>query len=385
MKIERTKNASRNIVFGIILRLHQTIFPFLIRTAMLYIMGAKYLGLNSLFSSVLQVLNLAELGVGSAMVYSMYRPIAEDDEQKICALMRMYKIYYRLIGVFIGIVGLIITPYVPHLIKGDVPPGINVYILYLLNLGSTVLTYWLFAYKNCLLTAHQRTDVNNKVTIVTYTIKYLFQFLALYLFHNYYIYLIIRLIVQAMTNIVNAICVTKMYPKYKAKGDLPIEEKKIINRRIRDLFTSKVGNIIVNSADTIVVSAFLGLTMLGIYENYYYIEKAIISIIAIVFSSCLAGIGNSLIVETKKKNYEDFKTFTFITAWIAGFCTICLLNMFQPFMEIWVGKKLMLEFQAVVFFGIYFLMYEYCQLLLIYKDAAGIWHQDRFRPLITEG
>ena len=108
-KIERTKNATRNIVFGVILKAYQILVPFLMRTAMIYLMGVQYLGLNSLFTSVLQVLNLAELGVGSAMIYSMYRPIAEDDDEKICALMKLYRTYYRAIGLVIAIVGCILT------------------------------------------------------------------------------------------------------------------------------------------------------------------------------------------------------------------------------------------------------------------------------------
>jgi len=172
MKIERTKNATRNIIFGILLKVYQMLVPFAMRTAMIYLLGVQYLGLNSLFASVLQVLNLAELGVGSAMVFSMYKPIAEDDTDTICALMRLYKIYYRVIGAVVLILGLILLPFIPKLISGDVPADINVYILYLMNLAATVLSYWLFAYKNSVLQAHQRVDVTSKVMLITETIKY---------------------------------------------------------------------------------------------------------------------------------------------------------------------------------------------------------------------
>lgn len=166
MKIERTKNATRNIIFGLVQRIYITFVPFLMRTAMIYIMGVQYLGLSSLFTSILQVLNLAELGVSHAMVYSMYKPIADDDGNKICALMRLYKIYYRIIGAVIGGIGFILTPFVPMLVKGDLPGGLNIYILYLLNLGATVLSYWLFAYKNSLLIAHQRGDKIQKYLLL---------------------------------------------------------------------------------------------------------------------------------------------------------------------------------------------------------------------------
>lgn len=173
MKFNRTQNATRNIFFGVVLKLYQIIIPFLMRTIMIYYMGMEYLGLNSLFTSVLSVLNLVELGVGSAMVYSMYHPIAIDDKEKIKSLMRLYRTYYRIIGLVIAVAGLFITPFIPHLIHGNVPADMNVYMLYLLNLAATVFSYWLFAYKNSILDAYQRTDVVSKVTLFTNTFMYI--------------------------------------------------------------------------------------------------------------------------------------------------------------------------------------------------------------------
>lgn len=129
MKLQRTKNATRNIVFGVILQIYNLAVPFLLRTALVYYLGMEYLGLNSLFSSVLQVLNLAELGVGSAMVFSMYKPIAMDDKKAICSLMNLYRKYYRIIGTVIMLVGVVITPIIPKIIEGDIPKELNIYII----------------------------------------------------------------------------------------------------------------------------------------------------------------------------------------------------------------------------------------------------------------
>ena len=381
MKIERTKNATRNILFGIILKVYQILIPFIMRTAMIYFMGIQYLGLNSLFTSVLQVLNLAELGVGSAMVFSMYKPIAVDDKTTICALMKLYKIYYRIIGLIIAIIGGILTPFIPKLINGEIPSGINVYILYLLNLGATVLSYWMFAYKNSILQAHQRTDVVSKVTLITNTMQYGLQIIVLWVIRNYYIFVLVALFTQVLTNILTAYTANKLYPHYKAEGDLPKENVKEINQRIRDLFTSKIGTVVYDSADTVVISAFLGLTSLAIYQNYFYIITALTGFISIIFSACTAGIGNSLVVETKEKNFNDLNKFTFIVCWITGFCSVCLLCMYQPFMELWVGKELMLNMSAVVCFVLYFFVRQINSLLNLYKDASGMWHEDKFRPL----
>ncbi len=159
MKIERTKNATRNIMFNGMSQMMNMLVPFIMRSIILNFLGMEYLGLGGLFRSILSILNLAELGVGSTMVFSMYKPIAEDDKDTICALMKLYRKFYRIIGLVILTIGLILTPFLPNLIGGEVTADVDLYVLYFMNLGSTVLSYWLFAYKNCLLSAHQRGDI----------------------------------------------------------------------------------------------------------------------------------------------------------------------------------------------------------------------------------
>ena len=256
MKIERTKNASRNIAFGLLLKIYQILLPFLIRTAMIYCMGVQYVGLDSLFVSIVQVLNLAELGVGVAMVYSMYRPIAEDDAVSICALMKLYRTYYRVIGGIVAVVGLALTPFIVRLVKSDLPPDVDIYVLYWLNLAATVLSYWLFAYKNSLFQAHQRTDVASRIALATNTVRYLLQLAVVFFWRNYYAFVIVMLATQALANVITAIAADKMYPDYKPTGALDKTERKNINRRIRDLFTAKLGGVIVNSADTVSFQPF---------------------------------------------------------------------------------------------------------------------------------
>ena len=319
MKLERSKNAARNMVFGTISKIYNLIVPFIMRTIMIYTLGMAYTGLNSLFTSVLSVLNLAELGVGSAMVFSMYKPIAEDDTKKLCALMRLYKIYYRVIGLVIMVLGLLITPAIPYLIKSDVPPDINIYVLYLMNLFMTVLSYWLFAYKNCLLFAHQRNDIGDKIGYVINTVKYVAQILVLVLFKNYYVYILVAMFMGVVSNIVTAVVVDKIYPQYKAVGELSKSEVRNINQKVKDLFTAKIGSIVINSSDTIVISAFLGLEALALYQNYYFILSSVYGFVALITSSSLAGIGNSLVTESGEKNFKDLKTSSFIISWISGF------------------------------------------------------------------
>lgn len=383
MKLEKTKNAIRAIKVGLIFKIYQMLVPFLMRTAMIYFMGVEYLGLNSLFSSVLQVLNLAELGVGSAMVFSMYRPIAEDDEQTICALMALYRRYYRFIGSIIGAIGLLLTPFVPQLVSGEVPNDLNIYILYLLNLAATVLTYWLFAYKNCLLQAHQRIDVVSIISLITMTVQYGLQIIVVIWIKNYYLYVIVMLATAAMNNLITAMAATRMYPNYKPIGKMEKSQVQAINRKIRDLFTGKLSFVIFKYTDTLVISSFLGLVILAIYQNYYFIISSVIGILDIGFGAIIAGLGNSFVTEPKTKQYADLEKFTFLLMWISGVCLCCFLGLYQPFMHLWVGQEYMLKFSAVICFAAYFYVYAINRLLNVYKDAAALWRQDRLRLFVA--
>lgn len=383
MKLNRTKNAVRNSFYGTLNFTYTTIAPFIMRTLMLYYLGVEYTGLNGLFASILQVLNLTELGVGQAMNYSMYRAIADDDDDRICALMKLYRKYYRIIGCVIAVIGLIILPFVPKLIKGSVPEGINTFILYILNLLTTVCSYFLFAYRNCLVTSFQRSDITSKVTMGGNTTTYILQAIVLIFFRNYYFYLILSLLSQLMINIVTAYITTKMFPDYHPKGDLSQDNISAINRRVRDVFTSKLAAVVMKSVDPIVISAFLGLTVLAMYQNYYYIVNALGSLLTVVLSSVIAGFGNSLLTETMEKNVRDLKKFTMLIMWVVSMFTACLLVDFQAFMDIWVGKELEFGFGVVIFFCINYFFGSLCRLLNMYKDAAGIWTQDKYRPLVS--
>ena len=383
MESGRLKNASRNIIFGVVLRIYQLLVPFIIRTVMIKQLGVEYVGLNSLFVSVLQVLNLVELGVGSAMTFSMYKPIVENDTKMINALLNLYKKYYRIIGIIVLTAGLAVLPFIPLLISGSVPNGMDVYVLYLINLCATVLSYWLYAYRNSIFMAHQRVDVTSKVMLFTETIKYIFQLISIIVFKNYYLFVIVLVVTQILTNLMTAYLSHKFYPQYSDKGEINKSEVKQINQRIRDLFTAKLGGVILTSADTIVISAFLGLKSLALYQNYFYLITAVTSLLLIIFNSVTAGIGHSLIVESKQKNYNDLNQFTLIITWVSGVAVVCFLTVFQPFMTLWVGKDYLLSYSIVICFCIYFFISEINQLLNTYKDAAGIWRKDRFRPLIT--
>ena len=377
MKLDRTMNTIRNMVWGIINKLIITFVPFILRTVFIYTLGAEYLGLNSLFTSILTVLNLAELGFSSAIVFNMYKPVAENDVQMICALMEYYKRIYRLIGIFVFVIGLVLIPFLGDLITGSVPNDINIQLLYILFLINTSVSYFLFAYKNCLLTVYQREDVISKINIIFKMLMYILQIFILICFKNYYLYLICMILNTVITNIVTAYYSSKYFPQYNCKGILPKNVKQTISKNIKGLMIGKFCMVSRNAFDNIFLSIFLGLKIVTIYGNYYYIMSAVSGMLTILLSSMSAGIGNSVATDSVKKNYDDFNKFTFMYSWVAGWCTVSLFCLYQPFMKVWMGDTLMFPFIDVALLCLYFYSLTMGDVRSHYSNATGLFWENR--------
>lgn len=383
MIIERKKNTVRNIFWGIINKLIQIIFPFAIRTILIKKLGSEYLGVSSLFSSILQVLNLAELGFGSALVFSMYKPIAEDDKQTICALLNTYRKIYRGVGGIILTGGIILLPFIQYIIKGDWPVGLNIYLVYFLYLLNTAISYFLFAYRVSLLLAHNRNDIVSKISSGVMTFQYMIQIVVLYFFLDYYIYVIVILISTMALNVIQAIYAVKMYPDYVCRGKISNEMRSDIKKRVCGLASYKIYGVVYSSVDTIVISMFLGLIPLALYNNYYYITTSITAFMIIFTNSMTAGIGNSVVLETIEKNYRDFRQLVFMNVWMTGWCFICLIILFQPFVRLWLGEKYLLAEDTVFLLALMFYASRATAITFLYREALGLWWEDRLRPLIA--
>ena len=383
MQIERTKNASRNIAFGITNRIVTLIAPFIIRTIIIYVLGVEYVGLSSLFASILSILNMAELGISTAIVYSMYSAIANEDTARICALMNLYRKAYRIIGCFVLFAGICVSPFLKFFISGGTPQDVNIYVVYFVTLSQTCLTYFLFAYKACLFSAFQRNDVTSNVASLVSIAIHAIQAVLLLLFKTYYAYVIVLPLSTIVNNMIISVIADKKYPNYKPRGSLDKSITTELSNKVKSLFLYRIGGVVLNSVDTIVISAFLGLTILGEYNNYYLIITVLFGFLGVINNSLTAGIGNSLNVDSKEKNYSDFKRLFIINTWLVSWCTTCLTCLYQPFMRIWVGKELMLPFAVAILLSLYFFVWRMMDVINLYKDAAGLWEYDKYRPLIA--
>lgn len=379
----RLKNSIRNVCGALINKATAIIFPFVIRTIILYFLGTEYAGLSSLFTSILQILSLSELGIGSAIVFSMYKPVAEGNNAEINALLRLYRKFYYIIGIVIFLVGIILIPLIPKLINGTYPSDINLYVLYLIYLSNTILSYFLFAYKVSILNAFQRSDIESNLTTIINMGMYIIQIIMLIFFRNYYLYIIWIPVATILINVVRSHIVDKQYPDIHCIGEVSSEVKKDIFKRVGALIGHQISGTVNCSLDNIVVSAFLGLKVVAQYGNYYYVVSALSGVMQVTFNALTASIGNSLIKETKEKNLSDFYGLQYINSWMVGWICITMLCIYQDFMKLWAGTDLLFTFDIVVIFIVYFYTWQIRRTVLTYKNAAGMWWADKLKPYVS--
>lgn len=378
-KLNKTRNTIRNLTSGFLENIVGLLLPFLVRTIMLQKFGEEYLGLNSVFMSIISVLNLAELGFSSSVVFSLYKPIAENDTESICAYLAYFKKIYRNIGLLILAAGLAVMPFLRFTIHDTAIPGnLNYCVWYLFFLSETVLSYVFFGYRFIVPTAFQRNDILHKVSIVTTFLKALLQIYALLFCNHYYAYLACSPLMTIVHHGLLAFVVKRKFPNYVPYGMISEEQKKDLHPMLAGIIVSKIRAVSRNSFDSLCISAFIGLAANGIYQNYFYIMNSVNIISSIITVSMLSGIGNSIITDTKEKNYRDMQRFDFMYMMLSGWASICMLCLYQPFMSIWRGTDHMLGMPEVIAICFYFYILKLGDMRYAYFEGAGLWWKSRY-------
>ena len=381
-KHDKITKANRNIIFSLLSRIISILLPFAIRTIIIKYLGETYLGLNSLFTSILQVFSLAELGLSTAIVYCMYKPIEDGDNKQISALYLFITKIYKYIGLGILVVGLAILPLLPYLISGEVPADTNLYILFAVYLFNSVISYFLFASKETLFIAYERVDINSKITLLSNIVMYVLQIILLVTARNYYAYIIWLPVCTILRNIILALAFKRFFPFITKKEELTKESKTEIYKMVAGLFCYKVGGICRNSFDNIIISAFLGLAILGRYGNYFYIMNSISAFLVVVVNALIPTIGHKIVTCDKETNLKLLYKISFLFEWIICICCACLLCAYQPFMNMWVGEEYMLSFEIVILFVVYFYVANISDIIFMFRQSTGIWWKDKVRPIV---
>lgn len=328
------------------------------------------------------MLSISELGFGIAIIYNLYKPVAENDIEKIKTLVKYYQKIYRIIALIILGIGLCLLPFIP-LFVGDISIDVNLQLTFILFLSDSIVSY-LMTYKRSIIQADQKEYFISKINIIYLLLVNIVQIIILLLTKNFILYLIIRVFFRLLENISINHVANKKYPYLKDKDIVPIEEelKKNIHQKVKGLLFHKIGDYVVSGTDSIIISMTLGLNQLGLYNNYYFITNYVNILFGQIFSSVTSSVGNLIVEDKSKKTLQIYKTMLFANSWIYCFCAICLFVLIEPFITIWIGEEYVLSKGVLLAIVLNFYVQGLRKTDTTFKEAAGIFFEDRYISII---
>lgn len=378
----RTKKSVLNMATAIFSQCILILLGFISRKVMIDSIGVEYLGINGLMNNILVILSLAESGIGVAMIYSLYKPLAENDITKVKALMNFYKNSYRALAVFTALIGLSILPFLDKLMKDNTIE--NSIIIYLLFLFSSVCSY-LYSYKISMNNADQNKYISTIFNTVTQIIVLIVKVVILYLTKNYILFLSIDIAATLIKNIILSKIIDSRYPYLKDKTKVKLDEdtKRELAINIKALFLGKIGYVISTASDNLVISSFISIKTVGLYSNYTVLTSSVSGFVSTFISSITASIGNLIAKESKEKVYEIFKVTSLVNFWLYGLSSICLYCLSEPFIGLWLGEQYIMGKTVLFLITLNFLIGGLMAPIDSIKSAAGLYYLDRYIPIIA--
>ena len=382
----RTKNSIINIIASIIAQAITILLGFITQKVFINSLGAEILGINGLFSNIISMLAIAELGISTAVIYNLYKPVAENDREKIKKYMHFYKICYRIILLIITFLGMMLLPFIKYFV-GNVTTTYNIYIIYILFLLDTIASYTL-TYKRSILYADQKNYIINIIHIGYLTLLNMGQIFLLIRFKNYIAYLVLKIVMRLLENIVINIYVMRKYQYLKeyTGEQLSKQEKNSFFKELKGLIFHKISWTVISGTDNIIISKFVGIISVGIYSNYTMITNTLEQFMAQMFSAMTGSVGNLLALESKEKAYEIYKRTELLQFIIYSTATVGIFVVSKPFIEVWLGnKEFILDYITVFILSLSFFISGMRRNICIFKDASGIFYKDRFYSLAAAG
>jgi len=380
--MSRLQNTIRNSSVSMLCQLSTSLLSFINRTFFIYFLNATYLGVNGLFSNILSMLSLAELGLGTAITYKLYKPLAENDKKEIKALMNFYKSVYQIIGATVLALGLCLIPFLDIIVgeHEEIPYFILLYVLYLLNSVSS----YFFTYKRSLLSADQKEYLNSVNRLIFAVLQNIGQFLVLLLTRQFVLYLVVTIMCTVLSNIRISFECDRMYPYLKKNTEhLQSDEKKSLFKYVFAQTCHKIGGVVVNGTDNILITTLVsdGLLNVGLLSNYNLILGVLKSFINSIFNSAVASVGNLNASESSQKSKDVFNQMFFINYLFYGFTAVCFFNLAQSFITLWVGKDYLLGNVIVFIVVLNYYLSGMRQTCIVYNTTLGLFWNDRYKPL----
>lgn len=384
MENSRLKNSALNFASGFLGRVLTILLNFVVRTIFIYCLNEAYLSVNGLYSNILTVLSLAELGFGSAMVFRMYAPVAAKDYQKTAALLHFYKKVYAVIGAVIFGLGLCVIPFMDYIIK-DKPDVSGLTLYYILFLINTTISYWFASYKASVLYADQKEYIKTNVQNAMSILQSALQIVLLLIFRKYLLYLLVQLGCNIILNLYVAHLVDKRYPQIREYRDarLTSDERGQIKKDAEALVLSRFGHVVLNGTDNIIISAVVGVLWVGRLSNYTLICDSVTSVLCQITAAITGSLGNFFATEDKHAGYALFKKVEFLNFWLYGFSFIALVTLLDPFVQIWAGGRFVLGLPISIAIAINFFVAGYMNTLWVFRSTLGLFKQGKFRPILV--
>lgn len=378
----RIKNSIKNIYISILTQVIITLLGFISRRVFLDSLGSEYLGVNGLLTNVLSMLTLVEGGIGGSIVYNLYKPLAEDDRPRVIALVQLYKRIYGILAILIFVLSMALYPLLDILV-GDTSGISNLEVVYFLFVFKNVISY-LNAHKWSLINADQKGYVLSRYNLLFNVITTISKILVLSTTKNYVLYLVIEVLIFLIQNIWNGKIVNERYSyiKVNEKYEVDKETKSTLSKNVKAMFLHNVGGYCVLGTDNILISALINLKTVGLYSNYTMVINQLKGLLTPLLDGIGASVGNLIATESKEKTYEIFNIVYFINFWIYGFCSIVLFNLLEPFIELWLGKGLLLDkfTFSVILLNFYITGLRSC--VITFKTKGGIFDNDKYVPII---
>ena len=376
----RTRSSLRTLAVSFLGQILNLILLFVSRRLFVQCFTQEYLGVNGLFSNILTVLSLAELGIGTAMIHGLYRPAAIGDKAGICRLMNLYRVLYGAVGSVVLVLGIVLIPVLPYFVQESGIPGLR--LIYCMYLFDTVAGYFL-SYKQAVLAAYQEAWRTTAVTQAARSAQILLQMLVIVYLGNFYIYIAVQMCSQLTANIILSRIVSRRYPYLREnRKEYPARETiKELFREVWALSMHRLGGVVVSHTDNLIISTFRGLALVGIYSNYQMVLNSIRLMMSYIYNSFSPAIGNLAASKDWERIYEIFNALDLLLSLLYGWLALCLAALFNPFIRLYFGVDYVLPLPVVVLIVLDFHLHGMRQVILRFRDGMGLYWYDRYKPV----
>lgn len=379
----RTANVIRNVWVGIICQILLLVFSFANRTVFIKMLGDDYLSINGLFTNILNMISFVELGFGTALIYMLYKPVADNNTKKVQSIIKYYQRVYTIIGLAMFILGIMVIPFMKYIIKDSLNIQENLIVIYLLYLVNTCLGYF-FAHKSAIINANQKNYIITIYTQVSKLLQAIIQIVVLVLTKNYLLYLVIQFMMTLISSLLISLKANKMYPYIQEKNipDISKKEKRMIGSKVKSLILYRISPAILNGSDNLILSACVSISAVGIYSNYYLITNYLLLFLNLITGAFETSIGNLNASDDERQKENVFYKILYVCFFMYGLVCVLLMANINDFINIWIGKDYVFNNWIVLTIVLYIYINGLHFPSYSYRTTAALFDKMKLMPVV---